>query len=648
MKPHGSFILLSLMSIATFGQEAQSPSNPSDHPASPSTQSAPTDQPFLHSQVAGTIQANQSRTENGTDDLHGELESLKTYLGGRRGLIEIPPSAAAGWWEGMGDSSVRFLDDRGNSLPDAWGNITRSPVNGFRVGYANGLLLRATETDPSSPDRYTGFMNMQFHYTAAQGGMNNLTEKSGTKTDYINVLATSEMRTVGQKSGIASHLASYSSGDTMGIQTNVTQFGGDDTYGDEQTEGVRIQIQQGFTRSMGTGGIFQGVVDAISGKTFTYKANHDENTLGEHRLIRDLDRSYSAGSILSIINSGGTRNSIRVTGSNTHWSELGLRAHTSWNDIEFQGGVSNTNLTFCFEPLKTDGYDTCFPISEIVDDTHLTLNLIAYGTESNTPWPSEWPSSGEYRIYGAAWPTTVDLATHTIAAPDLSGIAAGHRIDQVLAYSTQTIGQWIAVSRHIGIPGKGGGIYIANWGTAQSPGMGYGIAVSGGFETGFAFQNSNARSGVPNYFAKFFSEPASKIIFDSTVARTPAPEVALWRLRDAKGAAHVMLSFLRETATTCVLDTSLCVSARGSVAARSLGQVEGDDYAGTISIDGGSSAKVNFRQPFQSNPVCTLTPTSDPTEIGAYWVSTSPSSVTASVRHPGRIVFNFVCVGNPD
>ncbi len=635
-------IVLAYLPIACYGQQiGQSPS-PIPSPAQRSTA-----QPFLRGELGEGALAPRTGMFQETGDLQQQLLSLESYLGSRRGLIEIPPNAPAGWWMGIANSSVRFIDDRGNSLPDAWGITSLNSGTGFKTGLANGILVRSTETEAASPDRYNGFVNMQFHYDAAQGGVNSYNSKIGRKTDYFNVLATSEMRTVGQKSGIASLMNSFSDGDTMGIQTGITQFGGYDTFGDEQTEGVRIQIQQGSASSLASGGIFEGTVKSISRQSLAYAASRDEYSLGEHRIIRDLDNSYGAGSIASIDNSNGSPNTVTITGRGTEWTKFGVGVHTHWNNLDAGGGVTDTNLAFCFDPLKSDGYDVCFPVGQILDNTHLTLNMIACGTGHNTHWPSSWPHSGSYRIFGAAWPTKADLADHTITAPDLSGLGVGHRIDQVLAYNMQTIGEWIVVSRHIGFPKQGGGLFISNWGTAPSPEMDYGVAVSGAFDTAFDFQPSNAPSGVPNYFARFYADPASKLLFDSIGVQRPAPEVALWRLRDAAGAAHVMLSFARDSATSCLLDRTLCVSPNGTVTAGRIGQQQADDYAGTITISGTDSGKADFKVPFQSNPVCTLTPTSDPSEVGTYWVSTSRTSVSAQIRNPGRITFNFICVGNP-
>jgi hypothetical protein len=648
LKELGLCILVSFVSLMAYGQQAQPGATSSEKIGEVPKRPLLNDQPFLRGEIDNSATAARLQSPETPGDLLTQLDTLTRLLGSRRGIVEIPPTAPAGWMGRLGGSNIRYIDDRGNSLPDMWGSPNSATYKGLKVGWNNAILFRATETDQAPSDRYAGFINTQFHYTAAKGGVNNYNGNSGTKTDYFNLMATSEMRTVGQKTGIASYLSSFSSGDTIGIQSYLTQYGGFDTGGDEQTEGIRIQAQQGSTSNAASGGIFEGVVSAIHGNTLTYTPKHDENTIGEDRMIRDLDRYYRAGSILSIANSGGSPNSVTVTGNGTHWSQLDPNAHTKWNNLASGGGVATTNLAFCFDPLKNDGYDVCFPVSAVIDDTHLTLNLLSSGPAQNTPWPPAWPVTGGYGIYASAWPASVDLAAHTFAAPDLSGFASKDRIDQVLAYNTQITGQLILMSRHIGLPRQGGGLNILNVGTRPSPKMEFGLSVSGGFESAISFQYSNQRSGPPDYFTTFYNDPGSGAVFNSSSVRSPESEVSLWRLRDASGASHTMLRFLRDSAIACVLDSALCVSATGTVAVKQLDQVATDDYAGIITISGGNTAHVSFTKPFKSAPICTLTPTSDPTAIGAYWVSETPSSVTANATKPGRLSFTYICVGNPN
>jgi hypothetical protein len=72
------------------------------------------------------------------------------------------------------------------------------------------------------------------------------------------------------------------------------------------------------------------------------------------------------------------------------------------------------------------------------------------------------------------------------------------------------------------------------------------------------------------------------------------------------------------------------------------------DTQGSVSISSGTSATVNFSVAFQHPPICTLTPTSDPTSVGAYWVTSTTSSFTANVHTSGAITFNYICMANPN
>jgi hypothetical protein len=93
--------------------------------------------------------------------------------------------------------------------------------------------------------------------------------------------------------------------------------------------------------------------------------------------------------------------------------------------------------------------------------------------------------------------------------------------------------------------------------------------------------------------------------------------------------------------------------------------------AGTIVVSGAKAGTVNFATSYKNPPSCQITPQ---TEIGAarpsvsaaksnagnallvasrrdsprWWVSTTPSSVTANLSEPGDASFSYFCVGNPD
>jgi hypothetical protein len=73
------------------------------------------------------------------------------------------------------------------------------------------------------------------------------------------------------------------------------------------------------------------------------------------------------------------------------------------------------------------------------------------------------------------------------------------------------------------------------------------------------------------------------------------------------------------------------------------------DTQGTVTITSSTSATVNFSVAFSAYPICTVTPTSDPTSVGGYWVSaTTHSAFTVNVHRSGTITFNYICMGNPN
>jgi hypothetical protein len=77
------------------------------------------------------------------------------------------------------------------------------------------------------------------------------------------------------------------------------------------------------------------------------------------------------------------------------------------------------------------------------------------------------------------------------------------------------------------------------------------------------------------------------------------------------------------------------------------------DVGGTVTVTNpATSQTVNFTNAFNSAPVVTLTPTSDPSVAGivSYWVTTATGSFTVHVNTtPGTsITFNYTVVGNPN
>jgi hypothetical protein len=79
------------------------------------------------------------------------------------------------------------------------------------------------------------------------------------------------------------------------------------------------------------------------------------------------------------------------------------------------------------------------------------------------------------------------------------------------------------------------------------------------------------------------------------------------------------------------------------------------DFGGTIAISSSTSASHSFVNAFTgvNAPVCTLTPTSDSTSVGAYWVSYHGNrghwtGFAVNIHSAGSIAFNYRCTGNPN
>lgn len=68
---------------------------------------------------------------------------------------------------------------------------------------------------------------------------------------------------------------------------------------------------------------------------------------------------------------------------------------------------------------------------------------------------------------------------------------------------------------------------------------------------------------------------------------------------------------------------------------------------GTVALSSETSHSASFTA-YGSPPACTITPITDPTSVGTWWVTSTTNSVTANVHSSGSITFNFICVGNPN
>ena len=76
------------------------------------------------------------------------------------------------------------------------------------------------------------------------------------------------------------------------------------------------------------------------------------------------------------------------------------------------------------------------------------------------------------------------------------------------------------------------------------------------------------------------------------------------------------------------------------------GTSENSDLAGTLVIIAGTAtASYPFKGIFKSAPRCGLTPLSDPSATGTFWVSITNTTLTANVKIPGEISFTYACTG---
>jgi hypothetical protein len=70
-----------------------------------------------------------------------------------------------------------------------------------------------------------------------------------------------------------------------------------------------------------------------------------------------------------------------------------------------------------------------------------------------------------------------------------------------------------------------------------------------------------------------------------------------------------------------------------------------NDLAGTVST---STSPITFSPAFVFAPICVLTPQADP-GLGVRWsVSTTNMALTLSTTSGTSVVFNYICIGNPN
>jgi hypothetical protein len=70
------------------------------------------------------------------------------------------------------------------------------------------------------------------------------------------------------------------------------------------------------------------------------------------------------------------------------------------------------------------------------------------------------------------------------------------------------------------------------------------------------------------------------------------------------------------------------------------------DLAGSITINSGTSTSFTFSTSYTNAPLVVVTPTSDTTAIGAYWVTSTASGFTVNIKNSGTVTFSYLVIGN--
>ena len=454
------------------------------------------------------------------------------------------------------NSAVRVLDVRGANCMDQYGTFSYGD---------RSLCIYARETDQDSGAATTNHADFDLGYESASGGVYSSNSLgTGVKSNRAIQNLYGGFRSVAQNWGINMMLEGFTGGELDSYSSYIEDFGGYLGYGQESPTSFRAQQYTG-TVNDGAGGVFQATVTGVSGNTVSFSTS-DQNvrTIGEARFFRDLTNPYSTGTISAVSCSGGTPNTCTVTGSGTTWTSIAgfVGTHTTWSDLAHGGPILSSNLALCFTPNANNGHDWCVPITAGVSDTSLTVNLYEVGTAQNIGWLG--PTSGNYVIYHAAWPTGVSLPGKTFTAGDVSGMTSGHSIDQVEAYNPSFLGGLILQSRDIGRPYYGGGWAVENYSPANSPAFNYGYEVAGNYLAALRIDAYGAYA--PNS-AIYDSQRGGGTFIDDTSPASTTP-FNFYQYTDSGSTIRFPITFNPNTASGNVgmcFYASFCISPAGVI-----------------------------------------------------------------------------------
>ena len=302
----------------------------------------------------------------------------------------------------------------------------------------------------------------------------------------------------------------------------------------------------------GVGGIWAAPGASVGSGTATFGTpTACAGTLAEGLIIRDLGSKYSTGTYAGV-SCAGSPQVCTVTGAATAWTSISgfVGTHTTFNNGNPKNPILTTNLAFCAIPAgnytDNDNFDFCVPITTGVDDTTLTINTRAVGTEgSTTGWP--WPQSGAYAIYHASWPLGVNQTTGTINAGDLSGLNPAHNWDQVMAYNGDFEPIQIQMYKSIG-RNYGGPIQVNDLSNSAAPGWAFGANFVGSLGHVISSAASGTRAPVSQNLMEGW-EPSLGFSFIDDYDTT-ANTVPLWSSTFSDGVHRTDIAIDKNVAAT--------------------------------------------------------------------------------------------------
>lgn len=145
----------------------------------------------------------------------------------------------------------------------------------------------------------------------------------------------------------------------------------------------------------------------------------------------------------------------------------------------------------------------------------------------------------------------------------------------------------------------------------------------------------------------YYADPNNRVLLD----RVDINSVPVWAVQSAgNGNANAVVNngnALVFNAKNLASQTASISAATGvaQFAAVASGTNANSDMAGQIAIVAGTSGSYTFLLGWQTAPICTVTPTSDPTAAGAYWVSSSATTLTITTKNAATVTFNYICIG---